>query len=318
MKRLGAFVLAALMVAGALAARGAIGGDDEDEAVDGREPQPSGLVCASDLAEICAAAGIPMAGKPEAGDTADVLIAADRSADLGGSAWLVTEAWASVVAAERERNRDEPLFEVAGDPLASSGVVMTLWSDRATQLAERCGLPVDGAPGWRCLAEQTGTALQAGDRVRAASPDVDTATGLVVAASQAAGLLGRADFASNDFDEGDFRALASNLAGGQDADPVRAMRSQGPGQVTAAGTLVARTTNLASNFGTIRPTVPEPAVRADVVLVAPAGADVPEDQRRELSEALQAAGWDPPSAEPSGLPSGGVLAAVRTLWSQTR
>lgn len=319
MKRFGALVLAVLMVAAALAARGALGGDgnEDGEDTDGAE-QPAGIVCAADLADVCAEAGIPIAASPAAGDTADVLIAADDPADLGGAAWLVTGAWASVVADERARNRDDPMFETAGTPLASSGVTLTIWSDRAEQLAARCGIPPDAAPGWRCLGEQAGTDLEAGDRVRVAGPDVDSAVGLVVAASQAAGLLGRADFASNDFDVGDFRSLAGRLAAGQTSDPLRAMRAQGPGQITAAGTLTAGATNLATSFGTLRPTTPEPPLRADVVLVVPAGAEVSDEQRAALADALAAAGWDPAADGPSGLPSGGVLAAVRTLWSENR
>lgn len=319
MKRLGAFALAVAMVAAAFVARGALG-SDEDEVADGGggEQQPPGIVCAADLAELCSVAGVALAGKPPAGDTADDLIAADGTADLGGAAWLVTEAWASLVLEERARNREDPLFEVADGPLASSPVVIGVWADRAAQLAERCGQPADAVPGWRCLAEQSGSALQAGDRVRVAGPDVDSAAGLVVAASQAAGLLDRTDFASNDFDQGDFRSLASALARGQSADPLRAMRSQGPGQVTAAGTVVADATNLSSTFGTIRPAAPQPSVRADIVLVVPAGTDVTAGDRRALTEALRSAGWDAPAAGPSGLPSGGVLAAIRTLWSQDR
>lgn len=316
MKRIGAFVLAAAMIAAAFHARGSTG--DEAEVVGGGDDEPAGIVCASDLADICASAGLPMAGKPEAGSTADTLVGADDPADLGGSAWLVTEAWASLVTSERARNRDEPLFEVAGARLASSPVVTAIWADRAAQLAERCGQPADAVPGWRCLAEQSGTTLPAGDRVQVASHDIDSATGLVVAASQAAGLLGRTDFASNDFDVAGFRSLASGLSLGQGSDPLRAMRAQGPGQVTAAGTVGARATTLSSSFGTIRRTTPEPAVRADVVLVVPSGTEVPDDQRTALFEALVTAGWDPPSEGPSGLPSGGVLAAIRTLWSQNR
>jgi hypothetical protein len=316
-KRIGAFVLAVAMVAAAFWARGALGTDGEDEAVNGTE-QPAGIVCASDLAEICAAAGVPLAGKPAAGDTADALIAADQAADLGGRAWLTTSAWASVVMDERTRNRDDAIFEVASDALASSAVTLAIWEDRAAQLSERCGQAADAAPGWRCLAEQSGTALQAGDRVQVASPDVGSAVGLVVAASQAAGLLGTTDFASNDFELGDFRSLAASLARGQSPDPLRTMRSQGPGQVTAAATVRARATNLSSTFGAIFPTTPGPAVRADVVLVVPTGSDIPEDQRAALAEALVAASWDPPSGGPDGLPSGGVLAAIRTLWTENR
>lgn len=318
MKRVGALVLAGLMVAAAFAARGALGGDEDDGEDADRSEQPAGIVCAADLADVCAAAGIPIAVAATAGDTADALIAADDPADLGGAAWLVTGAWASVVADERARNRDDPLFETSGAPLASSGVTLTVWADRAEQLTARCGLPAGAAPGWRCLGEQAGTDLEAGDRVRVAGPDVDSAAGLVVAASQAAGLLGRADFASNDFDAGDFRSLAGRLAAGQTADPLRAMRAQGPGQITASGTLTAGATNLATSFGSLRPTTPEPFLRADVVLVVPTGAEVSDAQRAALTDALAAAGWDPPTDGPSGLPSGGVLAAVRTLWSENR
>ena len=317
MKRLGALVLAVLMVAAAFAARGALGGDDGEEATERDESRAAGIVCARDLAAVCAAAGVTLAGEPEAGATADALIAADDPSELGGEAWLVTSAWAAVVADERARNRDEPLFEVSGAPLASSPVVLALWADRAPQLAARCGLAADAAPGWRCLAEQAGTALDGGDRVSAGMPDVDTATGLAVAGAQAVDLLGRTDFGSNDFD-GTFRSLADRLAGGQLGDPLQVMRSRGPGQVTAAGTVVAEAANLASSFGSIRPTVAEPAVRADVVLVVPAGAEVSDADRTSLAEALLAAGWDPPSSDPDGLPSGGVLAAIRTLWTQNR
>lgn len=322
MKRLGAFVLAALMVAAAFAARGALDGDGDGDATGEGQPQASGIVCARDLAEVCQAAGIRVAATTTAGDTADALIGADDASGLGGQAWLTTTAWASVVMDERARNRDESLFEIDGGPLASSGVVLAIWADRAEQLASRCGLAERAAPGWRCLAEQSGTDLRAGDRVRVASPDVDSAVGLVVAASQTAGLLGRSDFASNDFEVGDLRSLAADLAAGQGPDPLRAMRSQGPGRVTAAGTVAAGATNLSTNFGTIRPTVPEPVLRADVVLVVPDGATVPADQRTALADALRTAGWDAPSAEPSVGPSvgpsGGVLAAIRTLWSQNR
>lgn len=321
MKRLGAFLLAVAMVAAAFVARGALGSDDDDEATDTgtRDEQPAGIVCARDLADICAAAGVPVADTPQAGDTADTLVAADDPAELAGTAWLTTSAWASVLVDERARTREDPIFEVTGGPLASSTVTVGIWADRGDQLAELCAQPADAAPGWRCLAEQSGTTLQAGDRVQVASPHVDSALGLVVAASQASGLLGTTGFASNDFDA-TFVSLASRLASGQASDPLREMVVQGPGRVTAAGIPRARATGLDTpRFGTtITASAPEPAVRADVVLVVPSGTDVPDDQRTALADALTDAGWDPPPTGPAGLPSGGVLAAIRTLWSENR
>ena len=317
MKRLGALVLAVAMVAAAFVARAALGTDDQDELTAGGDEQPVGIICASDLADRCSAAAVPVAGKPQAGDTADALIAADDPSDLGGSAWLVTEAWASVVLAERERLGREPLFEVAGDALASSGAVLAVWEGRAQQLAARCELATDAALGWGCVAEQAGTELEGG-RVRVAGPDIESAAGLVVAAAQSVGFFTGTDFSLADFDTRGFRSVAAELSSRTTDSPVRKMRAEGPGQITAAGSLAVEATNLASTFGTVATSTPEPPVRADVVLVVPGGTEVPEQQRVALADALQAAGWDPPSTEPSGLPSGGVLAAIRTLWSQNR
>ena len=149
MKRFGAFVLAAVMVAAALAARGALGSATRTRSASGGDAQPAGIVCASDLAEICAAAGVPLAGKPEAGDTADALIAADDArrsrrrrlarSPAHGPRWCM---------AERERNRDDPLFEVVGAPARlERGRCSPSGSDRAVQLAERCGQPGRRRPG---------------------------------------------------------------------------------------------------------------------------------------------------------------------------
>lgn len=319
MKRFAALVAAVLMVLGALALRQARdGGDGGDGTGEGPGGVPHGIVCAADLAEVCAAAGVDVVASPPAGRTADVLIGADRRDDLGGSAWLVTSAWADLVVAERQRLNEEPAFEVHGGPLASSPVVLAIWEDRAAQLVERCALPAGRAAGWRCIAEQAGGALDAGDRVRIAGPDVDSALGLVVAASQAAAVVGRSDYASNDPEAADLGRLAPALAGGPAGDTLRQMRAEGPGQITATGTVRARTANLASTFGTIVAEPGQPAVRAEVVLVVPAGSSVDDSDRRALAEALLTAGWDAPSEGPTGLPSGGVLAAIRTLWAQSR
>lgn len=312
MRRAFAALAAVAMVVGALALRSSLG-DGEEEGTAGVEAP---LLCAADLADVCAAAGVE-ARAEAAGVTANRLVAAEAADALEGSAWFTTSAWAALVVDERARLGRAPLFEVVGGPLGGSGVAGIAWADRQDQLAGRCGMPADADLGWRCVAEASGVTLAGGDRVRVAAPDVDSAAGLVVAASQAAGLLGRTDFASNDFDA-DFRALAAGLAAGQTADPLRRMRGEGPGQVTVAGTLLAGAGNLTSSFGTLHVNVPEPAVRADVVLVAPRGRHVDDDHRTRLAAALADAGFDEPAAGDDGLPSGGVLAAIRTLWAEPR
>lgn len=307
MKRVGALLGAVVMVVAALAVRGTFGGSDDGGAIAGGGSADE-VVCATGLDAGCDAVG---ARTEDAGDTADRLLAPDG--DLGG-AWIVPAAWAELVIAERARLGLDAAFEIDGDPLASSPVVLAIWSDRAGQLADLCGRTVD----WGCLADQQGVVLTNGDRVRVGAPPVGTATGLTVAAAQAAGLLGTSSFAANDF-TGTFNSQASRLATGQRDDPVTTMRTQGPGRLTAAGTTRADTINLTSNFGDItRVEDLTPAVRVDVVALVPTGSSLDGDTRRTIERVLVDIGWDAPGAGDDSLPAGGVLAALRTFWTENR
>ena len=53
-----------------------------------------------------------------------------------------------------------------------------------------------------------------------------------------------------------------------------------------------------------------------MVVVVPAGTEVPSDVARDLTDALTAAGWLPGPSERDLLPDGSVLAALRTLWAE--
>ena len=297
-------MLAVVMVIAAFLVRERVEGDqDEPTAADGGD----GLLCPDDLAEVCAATGDARA--ETAGVTADRLVNATEPSALGADAWVVPSAWARLVVAERTRLGREAIFEIAEPPLASSPVVLAIWADRAEALGEACGRPVD----WRCIAEQA-----TGAQVRPGADPVDSAAGLVVAAAQAGELLGRTDYAANDFGP-EFSSLAARLAAGQTADPMRTMRLRGPGELTAVGTVGARTTSLSSTFGEIVVLRDRPTARADVVALVPTGTELDGDVRRDLTDALRAAGWGAPAAGPDGLPAdGSVLAAVRTQWTENR
>lgn len=311
MKRAGALVGVVVMVVAAFLVRDAVTGDD---ASDDRRGSPIDasvvLRCASELTEACDATGLDGVSTM-AGVTADALVAATDADALDAEAWIVPAAWAHLVIDERARLGRAPLFEIAGDPLASTGIVLAIWADRDAELTATC-TEVD----WRCLAEQDGATLANGDRVRATGPPADTAGGLSIAAAQLGSIIGRPDFAANDFD-GNVLALADRLARNQSADPLRTMRSRGPGQVTAAGVLTVDAIDLSSSFGSIVPRFDE-AVRVDVVAVVPVGTSLDGDRRAALTEALVSAGWDQPATGPDGLPGGSVLAAVRTLWNEAR
>ena len=307
MKRVGALLGAVVMVVAALAVRGTFDGDDAGTGRGGGGSTDE-IVCATGLAAACSAAG---GTSTDAGVTADALLTPDG--ELEG-AWIVPAAWAQLVVAERERLGLGAAFEIDGDPIASSPVDLVIWADRAEQLASLCARPVD----WACLADQDGVSLVGGDRVRIGAPSVDTATGLTVAASQAAGLLGTSQFAANDF-TGAFNSRASRLAAGQRDDPVTTMRTQGPGRLTAAGAIRADTADLTTNFGEIlRVDDLTPAVRVDIVALVPAGSSLDGHTRRLMQRVLVDVGWDAPATGDDGLPAGGVLAALRTFWTENR
>jgi hypothetical protein len=298
MRRIGALLGAVAMVAAAFVVRDAVSGDDDRTAGAGGDPRP-GLVCPDELDEVCRGAGGAVTAEP-----------AGSAADLGGEAWIVPAAWARLVVAERQRLDREPLFEIDDDVIASSAVVLAAWTDQAQELASTCGVD---AVGWACIAEQAGQQVL-GTRVQPGGPPVDSATGLVVAAAQAGALLGRPDYATNDFTPA-FESAASRLAGGQVRDPLTAMRTRGPGQFTAVGVVAADARQLDSNFGTIAAFDDrEPRVRADVVALVPAGRELDDDRRDALRAGFRAAGWEDARGGPDGLPDGSVVAAVRTLW----
>lgn len=307
MKRAGALLGVVVMVAAAFLVRGAL--TDDDPSIAGGPSGTDGVRCPDEFADLCAGSGLEIV-TASAGTTADLLVAADDVGALDAEAWIVPAAWARLVIDERARLGRAPLFEIDGDPLASTGVVMAIWSDRDAELAARCA-DID----WRCLAEQHGVTLAAGDRVRSAGPRIDTAGGLSIAAAQLATLIGTTEYAANDFD-GTILSLADRLAQGQTDDPLRTMRGRGPGQLTAAGVLTADATNLSSSLGTIIPRVDD-AVRVDLVALVATGDGLTDDHRNALRDAFSTAGWDQPAGSAGdGLPDGSVLAAVRTLWKQ--
>lgn len=315
MKRLAAIVAAVAMVGVAFVLRDVFGDATDDDDVATADTADGGgaeLVCPSEFADTCAIASADVV-TAAAGDTADVLLAATRTSDLGADAWVVPRAWADLVVAERERLGLAPLFEIADPPVASSPTIIAIWSDRAAELGTVC-TTVE----WSCVAQRVGTTLADGNRVQAGLPSVESATGLTIAAAQAAALLGLSDFAVNDF-TGDFETLVDRLAAGQRDQPLRAMRREGPGRFTAVGVVAADAEPLTSSFGSIvTVTDTTPTVRADLVALVPAGEGLDDGRRRALTAAFGAAGWGAPVDGPDGLPAGGVLAAIRTRWNDSR
>lgn len=312
MRRLGALLGAVVMVAAAFAVRGAVT-DDAEVLTGGTVTEPDRLVCPVEFEDLCRSATGEVTAE-QAGATADRLIEATSVAELGAGAWITPAAWARLVVAERDRLDREPLFEIVDGPIASSPVVLAVWTEHATELSTLCG---QEAVDWSCIAAQAGQRVL-GSQVRPGSPPVDSGTGLVVAAAQVGALLGTADYAANDF-TGELLQLADRLANKQVRDPLAAMRTKGPGEFTAVGVVGADARTVSTTFGTIVVLDDrEPLVRADVVALVPAGSDLADARQDTLRDAFTAGGWGQPAGGPDGLPTGGVLAAVRTLWNESR
>lgn len=301
MKRVGALLGAMAMVVAALVVRGTIGADDETTDGDGSGSAGGAVVCVAELVEACGS--LDNTGEV-AGALADRLVAAADLDELDARTWVVPAAWAELVIAERARQNREPLFEVEAGALASSEVVILSWEGQDDELSSACGT-LD----WNCVAGSP----DVGFRVRPGAPEIDSAFGLPAASAQAADLLDASDFASNDFDPA-FETAARRLAGGQLQDPVGTMRLQGPGRLSAVADVASRTTNLQTNFGTIVPRPNAPAVRVDIVVLVADGGGLDDDERARVAAELRERGWDRPGTGDDGLPSGGVLAAIRTLW----
>ena len=133
-------VAAAAMVAGAVAVRSRVDGDDPARAA-GR------LMCASELDGACERLraeqgdGLAVVVEP-AGVTAERL--ATASGDPGLDGWLVSAPWPEIVDGRRRAEALPPLFPSAREGLARSPLVLVAWKDRLAMPlgALRFSLPV--------------------------------------------------------------------------------------------------------------------------------------------------------------------------------
>lgn len=284
MSRLLALVGAIAMIAAAIVLRGALDDDGGDGGGDGRGRDPDGqVVCATELRDVCPGGGVI----EDVDVTADRLVAADA---VPPSAWLTFDPWPSMVDEARNRSGLEPLFpDRAG--LASSPLV-------AVGPAE-----LDGCD-WSCLA---------GDgELRVGTRRLDGGLGLLHLAVIAGGLVGTVDFATNDLvPEVRSRLSAAADAAERSTDPVRQLLQSRAFfdvalsiEAEAAAALDAADPSRKAGLALLYP-----APVANAVVVAAGDADL----LGGVADRLVDAGWSADGGSPSGLPSAGVLTALRGL-----
>lgn len=308
MKRLLAVVLALGLIGGAFAYRTRGDGDGpSDRRDDGR---PRVIVCSTELAEICQAFEDevqPVQIKVEPAWFTFDRLSGEGEVDL--DVWIAAGPWSEMLNDQRRRSQQAPVFEEAvrlgGAPLA-----VAIYKDRLARL------PCASAPTWDCL----GDAAAAGAvRLGASDPDTE-GSGIAVIAAATGGDVGDAEFASNDLDAAQ-EARVTELSRRLDDHFATSLETM----LTTPALLDARAelktgidpvVALAASGDRVAVIVPAPAaiVTATAAGVGDRGDDVVQQMRGILERLLTEAGWDaPPAADKDGLPSPGVLEALRGL-----
>ena len=329
-------VAAAAMVLGSLALRDRLDRREEERTTVLR------LVCATELGPVCERLGDDDGSRLDltveaAGTTADRLARVQSEPGLDG--WLVSAPWPEMVDGVRRARALPPLFGPAEAPLARSPLVLVVWNDRGAVLARRCE---GGQVGWSCLGDAAGTPggwAAIGGRpewgpVKPGHGDPATDdVGLLVLGQAVAAFLGRADLSTADLEDGRFErwfAALERAVPPSPTSPLGTMLVTGPAAYDAVGTTEAEARPLldrAVRGPEVTLLYPSPMATADVVLATPEG-PLGRRLRRLVSaaparRALAQAGYrveglpgpagGPPELAPtSGLPSPGLLAAVRS------
>ncbi|MGI9032193.1 MAG: substrate-binding domain-containing protein [Acidimicrobiales bacterium] len=343
MRRVLAVLAAAAMVAGSVALRSRLDRNKAEGA------QTLRLTCATELASPCQALAngdhrvrLTVEG---AGTTADRLAAAD--ADIGLDGWLVAAPWPKLVDQQRRARALAPLFEANPRVLARSPLVLAVWKDRAAALAPRCG----GTVGWKCLGEAAGTPggwkvvggrTEWGDVKVGHAPPASDGIAMLVLGQAAGAWFGRTDLSTIDLEDDGFQRWFTGLERAvpdTGASALATMLVTGPAVLDAAATTEAEAgpalATSARRAG-IDLLYPSPMATADVVLAT--GTDGRAQADRALAglaagsrgaKALAVAGWRvegqpraagvpdrPALPSASGLPSPGLLDALRSRWHQ--
>ena len=334
MKRLLAAVAAIAMVAGAIAVRDVIDGDDTSSGGNGGgSDETFRLTCATELADACEAIEEArddvVVTDEDPGATSDRLVELAAGEDPGFDAWLVDGPWEAITADNRSfAGTSGGVLGEASDVLARSPALIVAREETAADLAAECG----GTITWRCVGEQAGSL-----RVGLATPE--RGDGIVTLAEAVGSFFGTTDYAANDFAQPGFSAWFDDLTelSTQDSigrrSPLAAALAQA-GLFDVVGALESQAARLLRGRDGFAAIYPEPMSIAEVTLVPRDGIDATAALDRlgsdTIDESLAAEGWrtggsapgdlpegvDAPASLPDGanLPAPGVLQQLRELW----
>jgi hypothetical protein len=297
-KRIGAVVVALVLIAAAIVVRDRIDAGDAEATVDDVL-----LVCATELVDACRdVADVLDSGQLRVVESSDgATLDALASANAEPALWLTYAPLPQMLNELRNGAGLEPITFTANE-IATSPIAAIVRNAAADEVVELCGDPIDLG----CIGSQTD--------LRPAVSSTDSGIGLL---SIGAAMVARSDGAvdTSDIELTTWaRSLQREIGrwGLGDRSAVVAMQTLTPMRVAigAEAELVAAQRD---NFRVIGA---DPMVRARVVLVRPEGSAVPDGLPAALSEALIAGGWDPVDVdEVSTEPDATTMLRVRTFWA---
>ena len=303
MRRVLAVLGAVAMITSAVLVRRAIDDDGGDRA---KADDKIVIVCAADLETYCTAFDDVVEVRiATAADTAEAIRTGSLNDDVDG--WVTSSAWLELLG-------DDVAPLGAPERLATSPITVAALADRADAVQGLCR----AQPLWGCLSESAGApwaelGQELPGRLAVGFPDANSATGLSVLVSAAAGSLGGVGFASNDFDA-TFRAQLGTLAdasGRTDRDPLRTMVTQ-RGKYSAAGAPLARVVELRNDAVVVLDTTPE--VVTTIVLVPVRGGDKLPNPAA-VRQAFAAESWTAASgSDTKPTLKDGVMVALHEVW----
>lgn len=297
--RLLAIVAAVGMIAGAFVYRYGMPGGDGSSGGSGGSASAGTIYCASELGSaVCDA--IPDAEVESTERTVARLIEARSASGAGVAAWITPGPWAEIVEAELATKTS--LLE-SPKVLAASPLVVV----------SRKAQPIAGCPEavtWRCL----GDAAQVASFRLAADPG-STPAGLFTRAAALGSFVGSTDYPINDLDEvPDASSWLDNLDRKLDRAGSFGANSLDQFLITpgaASGYITTKAMTDAAQTSDFVVAAPAPEALVQVTVARAKGSKARLDEGR-LRKALESAGWDlDPPAPDDGLPSPGVLAALR-------
>lgn len=331
LRRIGALLVAAALIVGAVLLRRAL----DDDATADAPPSPSApespgrraaaLVCITELRAVCDAV---RAEHPDLAVTVEAAgVTLDRLARVAdvdeAPLWLTIEPFPAMVDSLRSAARLDALAAEA-TPVAVTQLVLASPTDgRADVLARACA----GSPLWRCVGERAGTrwtdlgGQASWNTLRPALGAVDAqAQALASFAAAVAGYLGTADVRASAWEADPAftpwvnrlaRAVStSSLSGGT---PLGTMASR-PSALDLAATSAAEAAALGGDRFALN--YPEPSMWLEAVLAVPRATAAPAGLLDDLASAAATAGWDAPRDVPQRLPGATTMLALRARWQE--